>query len=78
MAQPYSEEPAHPRRFALKPAFVTTLLKKEEFSLKEAELKKKISDAQKANEELRPKVSIVSPQVFLLEKLKEFKKYFFR
>ena len=29
VAQPFSDELAHPRRFALKPAFVTTLLKKE-------------------------------------------------
>jgi DNA mismatch repair protein MutH len=73
--QPYSEEPAHPRRFALKPAFVTTLLKKEEFSLKEitqSEEEFSLKEVVQSEEE-RPKGSIVSPQVFLLEKLKEFK-----
>ena len=35
VAQPFSDELAHPRRFALKPAFVTTLLKKESYLVEE-------------------------------------------
>ena len=63
VAQPFSDELAHPRRFALKPAFVTTLLKKDEFL---------IQDKVKVEEE-KPVEQIVAPQEFLLKKLEEFK-----
>ena len=63
VAQPFSDELAHPRRFALKPAFVTTLLKKDEFF---------IQDKVKVEEE-KPVEQIVAPQEFLLKKLEEFK-----
>ena len=58
--QPFSNELAHPRRFALKPAFVTTLLKKEEFV------------ASESVEEIAQE-PIIPPQEFLINKLKEFK-----
>lgn len=61
--QPCSDELAHPRRFALKPAFVTTLLKKDELF---------IQDKVKVEEE-KPVEQIVAPQEFLLKKLEEFK-----
>ena len=61
VTQPFSDEVAHPRRFALKPAFVTTLLKKESY-LVEKEI-------------VPPSVEkeIVPPQTFLINKLKEYK-----
>lgn len=61
VAQPFSDELAHPRRFALKPAFVTTLLKKESY-LVEEEITPLL-----AEEEITP------PQTFLINKLKEYK-----
>ena len=61
--QPFSNELAHPRRFALKPAFVTTLLKKEEYLIEDI--------IQQKEEKLID--DIVPPQVFLLNKLKEYK-----
>ena len=57
--QPKSLELAHPRRFALKPAFVTNLLNKDEY-LEEAKLELKENPT-------------VSPQEFLLKKLQEYK-----
>ena len=58
--QPYSDQLAHPRRFALKPAFVTTLLKKESYL---------------TEEEIVPPIveKTISPQTFLINKLKEYK-----
>mgnify|MGYP001183949764 FL=1 len=61
VAQPFSDKLAHPRRFALKPAFVTTLLKKESYVVEE---------------EINPPLveeEIISPQTFLINKLKEYK-----
>ena len=60
VAQPFSDELAHPRRFALKPAFVTTLLKRESYLVEE---------------EIVPPIveEIISPQTFLINKLKEYK-----
>ena len=70
VAQPFSDELAHPRRFALKPAFVTTLLKKEIY-LVEEEIVPPL-----AEEEIVPPLveeEITSPQTFLINKLKEYK-----
>ena len=61
VAQPFSDELAHPRRFALKPAFVTTLLKKEIY-LVEEEIVPPLAEEE-----------ITSPQTFLINKLKEYK-----
>jgi DNA mismatch repair protein MutH len=60
VAQPFSDELAHPRRFALKPAFVTTLLKKESY-LVEEEITPPLVE-----EEITP------PQTFLINKLKKY------
>ena len=57
--QPRSLELAHPRRFALKPAFVTKLLNKDEY-LEDAKTEVKVNPT-------------VSPQEFLLKKLEDFK-----
>ena len=59
--QPFSSELAHPRRFALKPAFVTTLLKKEIYLVEEEIVSPLVEE------------EIVSPQTFLINKLKEYK-----
>ena len=69
VAQPFSDELAHPRRFALKPAFVTTLLKRESY-LVEEEIVPPIVE-----EEIVPPIveEIISPQTFLINKLKEYK-----
>ena len=61
VAQPFSDELAHPRRFALKPAFVTTLLKKESYLAKEEIVPALVEE------------EITSPQTFLINKLKEYK-----
>ena len=61
VAQPFSDELAHPRRFALKPAFVTTLLKKESYFAKEEIVPALVEE------------EITSPQTFLINKLKEYK-----
>ena len=70
VAQPFSDELAHPRRFALKPAFVTTLLKKESY-LVEEEITPLLAEEEFAyplvEEEITP------PQTFLINKLKEYK-----
>ena len=69
VAQPFSDELAHPRRFALKPAFVTTLLKKESYSVKEETVPPVVEE-----ETVPPVVEeVVSPQTFLINKLKEYK-----
>jgi len=60
--QPFSTELAHPRRFALKSAFVTTLLHKEDF-MKEEQLEVK---------DVKPIDEIIPPQEFLLKKLQEY------
>ena len=62
VAQPFSDELAH-LEDSFKPAFVTTLLKKDEFF---------IQDKVKVEEE-KPVEQIVAPQEFLLKKLEEFK-----
>lgn len=68
VAQPFSDELAHPRRFALKPAFVTTLLKKESYSVKEEIVPPVVEEI------VSPVVEeIISPQTFLINKLKEYK-----
>ncbi|GIR20255.1 hypothetical protein CM15mP35_05160 [bacterium] len=56
VAQPFSDELAHPRRFALKPAFVTTLLKKDEFF---------IQDKVKVEEEKPVDTNCCSTRVFI-------------
>ena len=70
VAQPFSDELAHPRRFALKPAFVTTLLKKEIYLVEE-----EIESPLVEEEIVSPLVEeeIESPQTFLINKLKEYK-----
>ena len=70
VAQPFSDELAHPRRFALKPAFVTTLLKKEIYLVEEEIVPPLVE------EEIVPQLveeEITSPQTFLINKLKEYK-----
>ena len=70
VAQPFSDELAHPRRFALKPAFVTTLLKKEIYLVEEEIVPPLVE------EEIVPPLveeEITSPQTFLINKLKEYK-----
>ena len=68
--QPFSDELAHPRRFALKPAFVTTLLKKESYLVEE-----EISPLLAEEEFAYPLVEeeITPPQTFLINKLKQYK-----
>ena len=61
--QPFSKELAHPRRFALKPAFVTTLLKKEQISNLESEPKPQV---------IKDK-PVVLPQDALTNKIDEFR-----
>ena len=61
VAQPFSDELAHPRRFALKPAFVTTLLKKEIYLVEEEIVPPLVEE------------EITSPQTYLINKLKEYK-----
>ena len=79
VAQPFSDELAHPRRFALKPAFVTTLLKKEIY-LVEEEIVPPLAEEEivppLVEEEIVPPLveeEITSPQTFLINKLKEYK-----
>tara|TARA_Y100000996_G_scaffold399861_1_gene369288 strand:- start:56 stop:1450 length:1395 start_codon:yes stop_codon:yes gene_type:complete len=77
VAQPFSDELAHPRRFALKPAFVTTLLKRESY-LVEEEIVPPIVEEEIVPpivEEIVPPIveEIISPQTFLINKLKEYK-----
>ena len=61
--QPFSKELAHPRRFALKPSFVTTLLKKEQITNIESAVKPQVIKD-------RP---VVLPQEALINKLEEFR-----
>ena len=61
--QPFSDDLAHPRRFALKPAFVTTLLKKGEYF---------DNEIIQATED-KPLNLVVPPRTFLLKKLQEYK-----
>jgi len=70
VAQPFSDELAHPRRFALKQAFVTTLLKKESYLVEEEIISSTVE------EEIVPPLveeEMISPQTFLINKLKEYR-----
>ena len=70
VAQPFSDELAHPRRFALKPAFVTTLLKKEIY-LVEEEIESPLVEEEIESPLVEEEIE--SPQTFLINKLKEYK-----
>ena len=76
VAQPFSDELAHPRRFALKPAFVTTLLKKESYLVEEelsSNRRRNYSSNRTRDCSCSNSRRDFSPQTFLINKLKEYK-----